>query len=213
MPKERRMTPIRVPDMVWMKEDIHNKFQDHRRTLEMERDKLISAELDKLVPEYTVALGVDKLLKKFEKSHQKRKDFEMTMDTQLTILLAEELEDAKAIEELINNHSETIKEVGQHFRLALVNNYGSDRRPELGVITRHIQSMCQKEAERQYEKSRKGLALKKLNQAENACYQVLHSGYDITDARRFIDDVFRQMGIDSPVVPDLSSGLTWDGAK
>ena len=74
MPKERRMTPIRVPDMVWMKEDIHNKFQDHRRTLEMERDKLISAELDKLVPEYTKALGIDKLLKNFEKSHQKRKD-------------------------------------------------------------------------------------------------------------------------------------------
>ena len=72
---------------------------------------------------------------------------------------------------------------------------------------------CRDEAELAYEKSARGAALKHLNDAENACIQVLHSGYDITDARRFIDDVFKQVGIDSPRIPDISQGLAWDGNK
>ena len=45
----KRMTPIRVPDMVWMKEDIQNKFSKHRRVYENERDSLINDNLDKAI--------------------------------------------------------------------------------------------------------------------------------------------------------------------
>ena len=136
------------------------------------------------------------------------------MHTKLSMPEAHEMEIAKEIEDAINNHKDTIaKHTGTVPEFRIMDRWGDNKRPEIRFLNQHTQSMCRAEAERAYESSPKGVQLKKLNDAENACYQVLHSGYDITDARAFIDKVFAEVGINSPVVTDISNGLGWDGCK
>ena len=95
MPNEKRMTPIRVPDMQWMEKDIQTKFCNHRHGLEAERDMVINNKLDTLIPKYIKAIGIDKMTEKFKKAHDKRKDFELNMHTKLSILEAHEMEISK----------------------------------------------------------------------------------------------------------------------
>ncbi len=216
--KDKRMTPIRVPDMVWMKEDIHNKFIKHRRAYEVERDTLINENLDLAIPEYIKVIGCEKLIAKFKEAHEARREFQLTMQTKLDILAADEAKIAVELEDKVNaviRNERSKKRRDHHERFTMSQSYGSDsdRMPDIHFFNRYVTDKCRDEAEIAYEKSAKGAALKHLNDAENACYQVLHSGYDITDARRFIDDIFKQVGIDSPVIPDISQGLAWDGNK
>lgn len=212
----KRMSPIRVPDMVWMKEDIQNKFTKHRRAYETERDTLINENLDLAVPEYIKVIGCEDLIAKFKDAHEARREFQLTMKTKLDILIAEEAKVAMELEDKVNTaiRNEPSKKTHDN-TFHMSQNYGSDedRLPNIHFFNRYVQDKSRDEAELAYEKSAKGAALKHLNDAENACYQVLHSGYDITDARKFIDDVFKQVGIDSPRVPDISQGLAWDGNK
>tara|TARA_R100001443_G_scaffold20454_3_gene32417 strand:+ start:8774 stop:9436 length:663 start_codon:yes stop_codon:yes gene_type:complete len=216
---KKRMTPIRVPDMVWMKEDIRDKFTKHRRVYETERDSLINENLDKAIPKYIKVMGCEKVLAEFKKAHEARKEFELTMQTKLDILRAKEAEVAMAIQDKVNDHIDSnpssTKDNRNRNSFQMNQGYGSDhdRQPDIYYFNKFVAEKCRDEAELAYEKSAKGAALKHLNDAENACIQVLHSGYDITDARRFIDDVFKQVGIDSPRVPDISQGLAWDGNK
>lgn len=215
----KRMTPIRVPDMVWMKEDIQNKFSKHRRVYETERDSLINENLDKAIPKYIKVIGCEKVLAEFKKAHEARKEFELTMQTKLDILRAKEAEVAMAIQDKVNDHIDSnpssTKDNNNRNSFKMNQGYGSDhdRQPDIYYFNKFVAEKCRDEAELAYEKSAKGAALKHLNDAENACIQVLHSGYDITDARKFIDDVFKQVGIDSPRIPDISQGLAWDGNK
>ena len=213
---KKRMSPIRVPDMVWMKEDIQNKFSKHRRVYETERDTLINENLDLAVPEYIKVIGCEDLICKFKDAHEARREFQLTMKTKLDILIAEEAKVAMELEDKVNTaiRNEPSKKTHDN-EFHMSQNYGSDedRLPNIHFFNRYVQDKSRDEAELAYEKSAKGAALKHLNDAENACYQVLHSGYDITDARKFIDDVFKQVGIDSPRVPDISQGLAWDGNK
>jgi len=214
--KEKRMTPIRVPDMEWMKEDIHSKFQKHRRSYETERDSLINENLDLAVPEYIKVIGCEDLIAKFKEAHEARKEFQLTMKTRLDILIAEEAKVSMALEDKVNTAIKNEpNKMNRDNKFIMSQDYGSeeDRLPDIHYFNRFVQDKSRDEAELAYEKSAKGAALKHLNDAENACYQVLHSGYDITDARRFIDDIFKQVGIDSPVIPDISQGLAWDGNK
>ena len=214
---KKRMTPIRVPDMEWMKEDIQNKFTKHRRAYETERDSLINENLDLAIPKYIRVIGCENLLSKFRKAHEARREFQLTMQTKLDILAAEEAKLAVELEDKVNAviKTDTNKKHRNREEFRMSQTYGSDedRLPQMHNFDRYVQDKCRDEAEIAYEKSAKGAALKHLNDAENACYQVLHSGYDITDARKFIDDVFKQVGIDSPRVPDISQGLAWDGNK
>ena len=210
----KRMTPIRVPDMQWMKEDIENKFRKHRRAYETERDSLINNNLDLAIPKYIKVIGCEKLIKDFTKASEARREFQLTMKTKLDILIAEEAKVAMELEDKVNHDiNRDSKKCFDSFSMS--QSYGSndDRLPNIQYFNRFVQDKSRDEAELAYEKSAKGAALKHLNDAENACYQVLHSGYDITDARKFIDDVFKQVGIDSPRVPDISQGLAWDGNK
>ena len=215
----KRMTPIRVPDMVWMKEDIQNKFNKHRRVYETERDSLINENLDKAIPKYIKVMGCEKVLAEFKKAHEARKEFELTMQTKLNILRAKEAEIAMAIQDKVNDHIDSnpssTKDNNYRNSFKMNQGYGSDedRQPDIYYFNKFVAEKCRDEAELAYEKSARGAALKHLNDAENACIQVLHSGYDITDARKFIDDVFKQVGIDSPRIPDISQGLAWDGNK
>lgn len=215
----KRMTPIRVPDMQWMKEDIQNKFSKHRRVYENERDSLINENLDKAIPKYIKIMGCEKVLAEFKKAHDARKEFELTMQTKLNILRAKESEIAMSIQDKVNNHIDSnpssTKDNSYRNSFKMNRGYGNDEdnQPDIYYFNKFVAEKCRDEAELAYEKSAKGAALKHLNDAENACIQVLHSGYDITDARRFIDDVFKQVGIDSPVIPDISQGLAWDGNK
>ena len=213
---KKRMSPIRVPDMVWMKEDIQSKFSKHRRVYETERDTLINENLDLAVPEYIKVIGCEDLISKFKDAHEARREFQLTMKTKLDILIAEEAKVAMELEDKVNTaiRNEPSKKTHDN-EFHMSQNYGSDedRLPNIHFFNRYVQDKSRDEAELAYEKSAKGAALKHLNDAENACYQVLHSGYDITDARKIIDDVFKQVGIDSPRVPDISQGLAWDGNK
>ena len=215
----KRMTPIRVPDMVWMKEDIQNKFNKHRRVYETERNSLINENLDKAIPKYIKVIGCEKVLAEFKKAHEARKEFELTMQTKLDILRAKEAEIAMSIQDKVNDHvnSNPSSSKTDNYKSSFKMNqgYGNDheRQPDIYYFNKFVAEKCRDEAELAYEKSAKGAALKHLNDAENACIQVLHSGYDITDARKFIDDVFKQVGIDSPRIPDVSQGLAWDGNK
>ena len=215
--KDKRMTPIRVPDMVWMKEDIQNKFNKHRRVYENERDSLINENLDKAIPKYIKIMGCEKVLAEFKKAHEARKEFELTMQTKLNILRAKESEIAMSIQDKVNDHIDSnpssTKDNTYRNSFKMSRGYGDDDQPDIYYFNKFVAEKCRDEAELAYEKSAKGAALKHLNDAENACIQVLHSGYDITDARKFIDDVFKQVGIDSPVIPDISQGLAWDGNK
>ena len=212
---KKRMTPIRVPDMVWMKEDIRDKFTKHRRVYETERDSLINENLEKAIPEYIKVIGCNKVLAEFKKAHEARREFQLTMKTKLDILAAEESKIAFQLEELVNTaiRNDSTCKNQQEFRMSQTYGSDEDRMPDIHYFDRYVRDKCRDEAELAYEKSSKGAALKHLNDAENACYQVLHSGYDITDARRFIDKVFKDVGIDSPVIPDISQGLAWDGNK
>lgn len=211
----KRMTPIRVPDMNWMEQDIREKFANHRIGLEAERDVLINEKLDKAIPKYMKAIGIDKLSERFKKAYEKRREFELNMDSQLQILKAEEVEVAKEIEDAINNHQQSVKgsggKLGQYVpEFYIMDRYGEKRTPELRRLNMHVNDMCRAEAQRAYEKSPQGVQLRTLSEAENACYQVLHSGYDVTDARAFIDKVFSDVGISSPIVGDITASLSWD---
>ena len=214
----KRMTPIRVPDMQWMKEDIQNKFSKHRRVYENERDSLISENLDKAIPKYVKIIGCEKLIDQYKSASDARKEFELTMQTKLDILRAKEAEIAMQVEDKVNahldtDHSESKPEHRHKFKMSQSYGNEADKQPDIYYFNKLVAEKCRAEAEIAYEKSAKGSALKHLNDAENACYQVLHSGYDITDSRRFIDKVFKDVGIDSPVIPDISQGLAWDGNK
>ena len=208
----KRMTPIRVQDMNWMEQDIRDKFANHRIGLEAERDVLINEKLDKAIPKYMKAIGIDKLSDKFKVAYEKRRDFELNMDTQLQILKAEEIEIAREIEDAINNHQQSVKGVGNRHvpEFYIMERYGDNRNPEIRRLNMHVNDMCRAEAQRAYEKSPQGVQLRTLSEAENACYQVLHSGYDVTDARAFIDKVFSDVGISSPIVGDITANLSWD---
>ena len=212
---DKRMTPIRVPDMVWMEEDIRFKFEQHRQLFQRERDALINENLDKTIPKYTKSLGLTDPIAKLQAAYEKRRDFELTMDTQLDILIAKEAEIAQVVEDKINasfNPDDKTCPVREKFEIRNRYNDGT-KLPEMHRLHSHIADMCRGEAEKAYELSPNGLALKTLNDAENACKQVLHSGYDITDARKFIDKTFKEVGIDSPIVTDINNGLAWDGNK
>ena len=207
----RRMTPIRVPDMVWMEDDIQNKFSKHRRAYETERNSIVNANVDLAKPEYIKVMGCKKLVDDFNKASDARKEFQLTMETNLEILKAKEKEIALELEDKVNTYVDS-QETHNVCRFSMrTNDYDAD--PDIYAFNKFVIERCKEEAEIAYEKSAKGAALKNLNDAENACYQVLHSGYDITDARRFIDKVFKDVGIDSPVIPDISQGLAWDGNK
>ena len=57
-----RMSPIRVPDMLWIEADISKKFMGHRTILERARNTLINETLSETVPKYIKSIGLTKSL-------------------------------------------------------------------------------------------------------------------------------------------------------
>jgi hypothetical protein len=207
-----RMSPIRVPDMLWIEADISKKFMGHRTLLERARNTLINETLSETVPKYIKSIGLTKSLETLKVANKKRAEFEASMQFELDNLRSIEHKASIIVEKIVNdnfNPEDNLSRVRQRF--TIYNKYGDNKDPSLEVLDAHITEMCKGEAESVYERSPKGIQLKTLNDAENACYQVLHAGHDIVEARKFIDDVFKQVGIDSPSVIDITKGLAWDG--
>jgi len=208
-----RMSPIRVPDMLWIEADISKKFAGHRTLLERARNALINETLSETVPKYIKSIGLTKSLETLKVANKKRVEFEASMEFELQNLRTIEQKASVVVEKIVNdnfnpNDSTNRSRIAQRFTMH--NKYGDSKDPSLEVLDAHITEMCKGEAESVYERSPKGIQLKTLNDAENACYQVLHAGHDIVEARKFIDDVFKQVGIDSPSVIDITKGLAWD---
>jgi len=195
------MKPIRKDEQEYLKNYISKKFSSHRSVLETERkmdiDKTVSQNLSKFRKGLP---GIEKSIANVKKLDDDYQSFKENMHRLLHEKRQKLIREGEVLEKKMENWK-TIRRWNRNVEFVSV---GSDDNPvRLDEINEYILDVCEEEAIKVYDNSKKGEAIRKLDAQKEEAENALFSGGSLSAVRSYIHDIFSNAGIADNVAKNL----------
>ncbi len=195
------MKPIRKDEQEYMRTYIDNKFSNKRSMLESERQIEIDKNVSNTLEKFKKGLpGLDKLLKEVTIKNEAHEVFKNTMQTELEKRRNLAIDAAIKLEKKM-----TIWKKNRRWKESIsFTRHTNDESPvKINAIDSFLEEVCQEEAIKAYDNSKKGVAIKQLDAQKEEAENALFSGGSLPAVRQYINGIFTNAGIADNVAKNL----------
>ena len=194
------MKPIRKDEQVYLKEYINRKFDNHRSHLESERQVDVDQAVEKNLSKFRKTLNLNDMIRTVTKLSSDYVDF---VDNYESRKLEKKMLLIQAGEKL-QKKLEKWQSVRRWEKSPDFVNSRSDSTPiDVADIDKFLTIVCEEETVKAYDRSKKGLAIRKLDAQREEAENALYSGGSMAAVRQYINSVFNQAGITDNVAKNL----------
>jgi len=194
------MKPIRKDEQIYLKEYINRKFDAHRSHLESERQIDVDTAVENNLSKFRSKLKLNDMIRTVTKLASDYSDFvdnyeSRKIDKRRSLLEAgEKLQKKLAKWKSVRRWEKEPDFVGR---------LSSDDPVDPADIDKYITTVCEEETIKAYDRSKKGLAIRKLDAQREEAENALYSGGSMAAVRQYINSVFNQAGIADNVAKNL----------
>lgn len=194
------MKPIRKDEQIYLKEYINRKFDAHRSHLESERQVDVDQAVEKNLSKFRKTLNLNDMIRTITKLSSDYVDFVDNYETRKLdkrkrlIQAGEKLEKKLRKWQSVRRWEKTPDFVDSR----------ADHSPvDIADIDKFLTIVCEEETVKAYDRSKKGLAIRKLDAQREEAENALYSGGSMAAVRQYINSVFNQAGIADNVAKNL----------
>ena len=198
--RKETMKPIRKDEQVYLKEYINRKFDRHRSHLESERQIDVDNSVEKNLSKFKKTLNLNDMIKTVTKLSSDYIDF---VDNYESRKLDKKRRLIEAGEKLQKKLSKWQSVRRWEKTPELVDSRSSDAPVDVDHIDKFLTEVCEEETIKAYDRSKKGLAIRKLDAQREEAENALYSGGSMAAVRQYINSVFTQAGIADNVAKNL----------
>ena len=194
------MKPIRKDEQLYLKDYINRKFDNHRSHLESERQIDVDQAVEKNLSKFRKTLNLNDMIRTVTKLSSDYVDF---VDNYESRKLEKKMLLIQAGEKL-QKKLEKWQSVRRWEKSPDFVNSRSDSTPiDVADIDKFLTIVCEEETVKAYDRSKKGLAIRKLDAQREEAENALYSGGSMAAVRQYINSVFNQAGITDNVAKNL----------
>ena len=194
------MKPIRKDEQLYLKDYINRKFDAHRSHLESERQVDVDQAVEKNISKFRKTLNLNDMIKTITKLSSDYVDF---VDNYETRKLEKKMLLVQAGEKL-QKKLEKWQSVRRWQKTPDFVDRRADHTPiDVADIDKYLTIVCEEETVKAYDRSKKGLAIRKLDAQREEAENALYSGGSMAAVRQYINSVFTQAGIADNVAKNL----------
>lgn len=194
------MKPIRKDEQIYLKEYINRKFDNHRSHLESERQVDVDQAVERNLSKFRKTLNLNDMIRTITKLSSDYVDFvdnyeSRKLDKRKRLIQAgEKLEKKLRKWQSVRRWEKTPDFVDSR----------ADHSPvDIADIDKFLTIVCEEETVKAYDRSKKGLAIRKLDAQREEAENALYSGGSMAAVRQYINSVFNQAGIADNVAKNL----------
>lgn len=194
------MKPIRKDEQIYLKEYINKKFDNHRSHLESERQVDVDQAVEKNLSKFRKTLNLNDMMRTITKLSSDYVDFVDNYETRKLdkrkrlIQAGEKLEKKLRKWQSVRRWEKTPDFIDRR----------ADHSPiDIADIDKFLTIVCEEETVKAYDRSKKGLAIRKLDAQREEAENALYSGGSMAAVRQYINSVFNQAGIADNVAKNL----------
>ena len=194
------MKPIRKDEQIYLKEYINRKFDNHRSHLESERQVDVDQAVEKNLSKFKKTLNLNDMIRTITKLSSEYVDFvdnyeSRKLDKRNRLVAAgEKLEKKLRKWQSVRRWEKTPD---------FVDNRSDNTPVDVADIDKFLTIVCEEETVKAYDRSKKGLAIRKLDAQREEAENALYSGGSMQAVRQYINSVFNQAGIADNVAKNL----------
>ena len=198
--RKETMKPIRKDEQIYLKEYINRKFDNHRSHLESERQIEVDSAVDKNLSKFRKTLNLNDMIKTVTKLSADYVDFVDNYETRKLVKRERLVEAGEKLEKKLKKWQSVRRwEKTPEF----VDRRSSDTPVDIDDIDKFLTTVCEEETIKAYDRSKKGLAIRKLDAQREEAENALYSGGSMAAIREYINRVFTQAGIADNVAKNL----------
>ncbi len=194
------MKPIRKDEQLYLKDYINRKFDNHRSHLESERQVDVDQAVEKNLSKFRKTLNLNDMIRTITKLSSDYVDFVDNYETRKfdkrkrLIQAGEKLQKKLRKWQSVRRWEKTPDFVDSR----------ADHSPvDIADIDKFLTIVCEEETVKAYDRSKKGLAIRKLDAQREEAENALYSGGSMAAVRQYINSVFNQAGIADNVAKNL----------
>ena len=198
--RKETMKPIRKDEQVYLKEYINRKFDRHRSHLESERQIDVDTTVEKNLSKFRKTLNLNDMIKTINKLSSDYADFVDNYETRRLVKRKHLIEAGEKLEKKLRKWQSVRR---WEKTPELVDSRSSDTPVDVDHIDKFLTEVCEEETIKAYDRSKKGLAIRKLDAQREEAENALYSGGSMAAIREYINRVFTQAGIADNVAKNL----------
>jgi len=196
------MKPIRKDEQEYMRNYISKKFGNRAEQLKSERQIVIDTRVDKNIVKFRKTLNIDNQLKEVQKLSDQFDDFVNEYVTRRDKLKRELYNKADKLEDKLEKWCKVRRwdkkpDIVDESTNAKENPFRADK------LDKYIREVCEEETIKAYDKSKEGLAIRQLEDAEEEAENALYSGGSIQSVRQYVHGIFKNHGIRDNIAKNL----------
>tara|TARA_B100000902_G_scaffold1956_1_gene2517 strand:+ start:116 stop:718 length:603 start_codon:yes stop_codon:yes gene_type:complete len=194
------MKPIRKDEQIYLKEYINRKFDNHRSHLESERQIDVDTAVENNLSKFRSKLKLNDMIRTVTKLASDYSDFVDNYESRKIDKRRSLLEAGEKLQKKLSKWKSVRRwEKDPNF----VGRLSSDDPVDPADIDKYITTVCEEETIKAYDRSKKGLAIRKLDAQREEAENALYSGGSMAAVRQYINSVFNQAGIADNVAKNL----------
>jgi hypothetical protein len=194
------MKPIRKDEQVYLKEYINRKFDAHRSHLESERQIDVDNQVEQNLSKFRNKLKLNDMIRSVTKLASDYTDFVDNYESRKIDKRRSLLEAGEKLQKKLSKWKSVRRwEKDPNF----VGRLSSDDPVDPADIDKYITTVCEEETIKAYDRSKKGLAIRRLDAQREEAENALYSGGSMAAVRQYINSVFTQAGIADNVAKNL----------
>lgn len=194
------MKPIRKDEQVYLKEYINRKFDAHRSHLESERQIDVDTAVENNLSKFRNKLKLNDMIRTVTKLASDYSDFVDNYESRKIDKRRSLLEAGEKLQKKLSKWKSVRRwEKDPNF----VGRLSSDDPVDPADIDKYITTVCEEETIKAYDRSKKGLAIRRLDAQREEAENALYSGGSMAAVRQYINSVFTQAGIADNVAKNL----------
>ena len=194
------MKPIRKDEQIYLKEYINRKFDAHRSHLESERQIDVDTAVENNLSKFRNKLKLNDMIRTVTKLASDYSDFVDNYESRKIDKRRALLEAGEKLQKKLSKWKSVRRwEKDPDF----VGTLSSDDPVDPADIDKYIMKVCEEETIKAYDRSKKGLAIRRLDAQREEAENALYSGGSMQAVRQYINSVFNQAGIADNVAKNL----------
>lgn len=194
------MKPIRKDEQIYLKEYINRKFDAHRSHLESERQIDVDTAVENNLSKFRSKLKLNDMIRTVTKLASDYSDFVDNYESRKIDKRRALLEAGEKLQKKLSKWKSVRRwEKDPDF----VGRLSSDDPLDPADIDKYITTVCEEETIKAYDRSKKGLAIRRLDAQREEAENALYSGGSMAAVRQYINSVFTQAGIADNVAKNL----------
>jgi hypothetical protein len=199
--RKETMKPIRKDEQVYLKEYINKKFDRHRSHLESERQVDVDQAVERNLLKFRKTLNLNDMIRTVTKLSSEYNDFVDNYESRKLDKKRRLIEAGEKLQKKLRKW-QSVRRWEKHpdFVGRLT---GDDVPVDVDDIHKFLTMVCEEETVKAYDRSKKGLAIRKLDAQREEAENALYSGGSMAAVRQYINSVFNQAGIADNVAKNL----------